>query len=99
MHNFPQYLKTWARGNPSCIGDDDDLGRAQRSVIWQAFSASRGALYEPTPGLHRLLDDAYCVFRTNVTGRFGMVTGDFGNVTGHFGNVTERTGRQDWRCA
>ncbi|MBB5429017.1 hypothetical protein HDG40_007212, partial [Paraburkholderia sp. JPY158] len=32
-----------------------------------------------------------CVFRTNVTGRFGMVTGDFGNVTGHFGNVTERT--------
>ena len=41
----------------------------------------------------------FCVFRTNVTGRFGMVTGDFGNVTGHFGNVTERTGRQDWRCA
>lgn len=40
-----------------------------------------------------------CVFRTNVTSRFGMVTGDFGNVTGHFGNVTERTGRQDWRCA
>ena len=43
--------------------------------------------------------DVMCVFRTNVTGRFGMVTGDFGNVTGHFGNVTERTGRQDWRCA
>jgi hypothetical protein len=40
-----------------------------------------------------------CVFRTNVTGLFGIVTGDFGNVTGHFGNVTERTGRQDWRCA
>jgi hypothetical protein len=39
-----------------------------------------------------------CVFRTNVTGRFGIVTGDFGNVTGHLGNVTERTGRQDWRC-
>jgi hypothetical protein len=41
----------------------------------------------------------YCVFRTNVTGRFGIVTGDFGSVTGHSGNVTERTGRQDWRCA
>jgi hypothetical protein len=40
-----------------------------------------------------------CVFRTNVTGLFGIVTGDFGNVTGHSGNVTERTGRQDWRCA
>lgn len=40
-----------------------------------------------------------CVFRTKVTGRFGIVTGDFGNVTDHFGNVTERPGRQDWRCA
>ena len=43
--------------------------------------------------------EARCVFRTNVTGRFGIVTEDFGNVTGHFGNVTERIGRQDWRCA
>jgi hypothetical protein len=42
---------------------------------------------------------ASCVFRMNVTGRFGIVTGHFGNVTGHFGNVTERTGRQDRRCA
>jgi hypothetical protein len=40
-----------------------------------------------------------CVFRMNVTGRFGIVTGDFGNVTDDFGNVTERTGMQDWRCA
>ena len=40
-----------------------------------------------------------CVFRTKVTGRFGIVTGDFGNVTDRYGNVTERTGRQDWRCA
>jgi hypothetical protein len=31
-----------------------------------------------------------CVFRTKVTGRFGIVTGDFGNVTGRFGNVTVR---------
>ncbi|EGD04128.1 hypothetical protein B1M_13020 [Burkholderia sp. TJI49] len=45
------------------------------------------------------VDNHTCVFRTNVTGRFGIVTGDFGNVTGHSGNVTERTGRQDWRCA
>jgi hypothetical protein len=43
--------------------------------------------------------DSKCVFRTKVTGRFGIVTGDFGNVTGRFGNVTERTGQQDWRCA
>ncbi|WP_175901060.1 hypothetical protein [Burkholderia vietnamiensis] len=44
------------------------------------------------------MSNTYCVFRTNVTGRFGIMTGDFGNVTGHLGNVTERTGRQDWRC-
>ena len=30
-----------------------------------------------------------CVFRTNVTARFGIVTAEFGNVTGHFGDVTE----------
>lgn len=59
MHHFPQYLTAWARGNASCIGDEDDMGHAQRSVILQAFSASKGALYEPTPALHRLLDDAY----------------------------------------
>ncbi|KAA0079297.1 hypothetical protein CIW54_24920 [Paraburkholderia sp. T12-10] len=59
MHNFPQYLRSWARVNLSCIGDEDDMGHAQRSVIMQAFSASHGALYEPTAALHRLLDDAY----------------------------------------
>jgi hypothetical protein len=30
-----------------------------------------------------------CVFRTNVTARFGIVTAEFGNVTGDFGNVTD----------
>lgn len=59
MHYFPQYLTAWAGGNASCIGDEDDMGHAQCSVILQAFSASQGALYEPTPALHRLLDDAY----------------------------------------
>lgn len=29
------------------------------SVVWQAFWARSGALYEPTPPLHRLLDSAY----------------------------------------
>jgi hypothetical protein len=40
-----------------------------------------------------------CVFRSNVTDRFGIVTGDFGNVTEDFGNVTGRTDRQVRRCA
>lgn len=30
-----------------------------------------------------------CVFRTNVTARFGIVTADFGSVTGRFGDVTD----------
>ena len=59
MHNFPHYLTSWARGNVSCIGGENDMGHAQRSVIMQAYSASHGALYEPTAALHRLLDDAY----------------------------------------
>jgi hypothetical protein len=53
MHSFPQYLRSWARGNLSCIGDEDDMGHAQRGVIMRAFSASHGALYEPTAALHR----------------------------------------------
>ena len=59
MHNFPKFLEAWAGGNLACIGDEDDMGHAQRSVVMQAFSASHGALYEPTLALHRLLDDAY----------------------------------------
>jgi hypothetical protein len=31
---------------------------------------------------------AYCVFRTNVTARFGIVTDHFGSVTGRSGDVT-----------
>jgi hypothetical protein len=30
-----------------------------------------------------------CVFRTIVTGRFGIVTAEFGIVTGYFGSVTD----------
>lgn len=43
------------------VGDD---GRSisqhiSNSAVWQAFWARNGALYEPTPPLHRLLDSAY----------------------------------------
>ena len=65
----------------------------------QRIRATRAKVVIP-PRSNRKTKRRYnCVFRTNVTGLFGIVTGDFGNVTGHFGNVTERTGRQDWRCA
>ena len=30
-----------------------------------------------------------CVFRTNVTDRFGIVTAEFGIVTDRFGDVTD----------
>jgi hypothetical protein len=30
----------------------------------------------------------HCVFRTNVTARFGIVTDHFGSVTGRSGDVT-----------
>ena len=30
----------------------------------------------------------WCVFRTNVTDRFGSVIAEFGNVTGQFGDAT-----------
>ena len=32
---------------------------------------------------------AFCVFRTNVTDRFGIVTAEFGIVTDRFGDVTD----------
>jgi hypothetical protein len=35
------------------------------------------------------LPTAVCVFRSIVTGRFGIVTAEFGNVTDHFGDVTD----------
>lgn len=42
--------------------------------------------------LRNILVHLDCVFRTNVTGRSGIVTGDFGIVTGRSGIVTERVG-------
>ncbi|MEX3901719.1 hypothetical protein, partial [Paraburkholderia sp. BR10954] len=67
---------------------------------WRKFrNNARPRLVRSAVPLSNGLSMGDCVFRTNVTDRFGIVTGDFGNVTGHFGNVTERTGKQDWRCA
>lgn len=45
---------------------------------------------QPSGAARTLLAIARCVFRTNVTARFGIVTADFGIVTGCSGNVTER---------
>ncbi|MBU9468525.1 phage portal protein [Burkholderia multivorans] len=79
------------------------LNRIEQEINRKCFRTERLFVEFNVEGLLRGDSKAraeyYCVFRTNVTDRFGIVTGDFGNVTGHFGNVTERTGRRDWRCA
>lgn len=41
------------------VPPEDLAVHASHSVIWQAFDARHGALYEPTPALHRLLEQAY----------------------------------------
>ncbi|WP_155635729.1 hypothetical protein [Burkholderia cepacia] len=38
----------------------DEAGTvAAHSALWQAFELRNGLIFEPTPALHRLLDDAY----------------------------------------
>lgn len=56
---FPQFIDICIEGAPIEIADDEAERHAGRSVVWQAFDARAGALYEPTPALHRLLDAAW----------------------------------------
>ncbi|WP_175772898.1 hypothetical protein [Paraburkholderia phenazinium] len=59
LDNFPRYVDEWIRrSRPDFSLHYVDL-HIHRSLVWQAFSACDGALYEPTPALHRLLDAAY----------------------------------------
>ncbi|WP_439004736.1 hypothetical protein [Ralstonia holmesii] len=59
LEKFETYIRTWAGRPLSTITDTSGVWHAMRSVAWQAFSASDGALYEPTPAMHRLLDASY----------------------------------------
>lgn len=56
---FIDYLHRWCGRPLSAIAGESAAWYAGRSLVWQAFDACGGALYEPTPALHRLLDDAY----------------------------------------
>ncbi|TDF59447.1 hypothetical protein E1J61_34820 [Cupriavidus sp. L7L] len=86
-------------GNRSYLSPDfSDCGNAPYQFL-ALIQHATPSLGDRTTACRVELPREWCVFRTNVTGRFGIVTGDFGNVTGHFGNVTDRTGRQGWRCA
>lgn len=59
LEKFDAYIFTWAGRPLSAVTDAAGAWHAKRSVVWQAFSASDGALYEPTPAMHRLLDASY----------------------------------------
>jgi len=59
LEKFETYIRTWTGRPLSAVTDASGVWHAKRSVVWQAFSESRGALYEPTPAMHRLLDASY----------------------------------------
>ncbi|MCK4125279.1 hypothetical protein HFK83_23275 [Ralstonia pseudosolanacearum] len=59
LGQFEGCVRTWTGKPLSAITDASGEWHAIRSVAWQAFSASEGALYEPTPAMHRLLDATY----------------------------------------
>ncbi|WP_321908098.1 hypothetical protein [Burkholderia cepacia] len=45
-------------GTPDMMPDEAGTVAAH-SALWQAFELRNGVIFEPTPSLHRLLDDAY----------------------------------------
>ncbi|WP_244125816.1 hypothetical protein [Burkholderia gladioli] len=57
--DFGTWLDWWSHGDPKLFRSSNDRGRAHSSIPWQMFDVCKGALFEPTPPLHRLLDDAY----------------------------------------
>ncbi len=57
-NEFPRFLKGWAHSLPSGLSQES-AQLAHRSLVWQIYFASGGAMYEPTAALHRLLDSAY----------------------------------------
>ncbi|SDG62208.1 hypothetical protein SAMN05216466_104190 [Paraburkholderia phenazinium] len=57
-NEFPRFVGGWGRSDPSELSDED-MALTHRSLIWQIYHASQGAMYEPTVALHRLLDSAW----------------------------------------
>ncbi|KVU36659.1 hypothetical protein WK66_29315 [Burkholderia ubonensis] len=57
--DFGTYLEWWSNGSPTLFRSADDRARAHGTLCWQMFDACQGALFEPTPPLHHLLDDAF----------------------------------------
>lgn len=55
---LPRFVRGWARSDSSGVSEEG-IQLAQRSLVWQIYHASNGAMYEPTAALHRLLDSAW----------------------------------------
>ncbi|MBN3835903.1 hypothetical protein [Burkholderia sp. Ac-20344] len=56
---FGTYLEWWSGGDPRLFRSPEDRDRAHGTLCWQMFDVCQGVLFEPTPPLHRLLDDAF----------------------------------------
>ncbi|MET2526216.1 hypothetical protein [Ralstonia pseudosolanacearum] len=56
---FADYVCQWADRPLLGITNASSVWYMKRSIVWQAFNAREGMLYEPTPALHRLLDASY----------------------------------------
>jgi len=56
---FPNFLEWCTQMGMGAWPHQGVIHSTLRNVVWQAFSAREGALYEPTPALHRLLDASY----------------------------------------
>lgn len=57
--DFGTYLEWWSNGSPTLFRSTHDRVRAHGTLCWQMFDACEGVLFEPTPPLHHLLDDAF----------------------------------------
>ena len=56
---FPELIECLTQRRLEQMVGPVQASMALQSLIWQVFAARQGALYEPTPALHQLLDASY----------------------------------------
>ncbi|WP_322047410.1 hypothetical protein [Paraburkholderia sp. J67] len=59
VNQFDELAKRLLPYGTESLGPGEAGTIAAHSAIWQAFEVRRGVIYEPTPPLHRLLEDTY----------------------------------------
>jgi len=59
LRAFPQLVDCLCQRPLAQMAGPLAASMASQSLAWQAFAARKGALYEPTPALHRLLEASY----------------------------------------